>query len=58
MVKLLAAAGVVGLVVAGLGMASMRSDIQLIIAAVGFFSAIILFGLAAVLERMKALARD
>lgn len=49
----LAFVGVLGLVVAALGAFSMRSDIQLIIAAVGFFSAFILFGLSEILRTMK-----
>ncbi len=44
--------GFLGLGVAVLGLISMRSDIQLIIAAVGFFSALIMFSIGAVLGRL------
>lgn len=50
---LLAIFGVAGLVLFGLSLANMRSDIQLILAAIGLFSAIILFGLSEVLRVMK-----
>ncbi|MFN3853086.1 MAG: hypothetical protein ACK4M0_01710 [Phreatobacter sp.] len=54
MVKTLMVIGAVaGFAVAGAGMASMRSDIQFIVALIGFFSALILIGLATVLHRLR-----
>lgn len=44
--------GFLGLGVAVLGLISVRSDIQLIFAAVGFFSALIMFSIGAVLGRL------
>jgi len=44
--------GLLGLGVAVLGIAAMKSDIQLIISAVGFFSALVMFSIGAVLGRL------
>lgn len=44
--------GIAGMGIAALGLATMRSDIQLIFAAIGFFAALILFGIGAVLGRL------
>ena len=41
-----------GFAVAAIGVASVRSDIQLILAAVGFFSGVILLAIAYVLGRL------
>lgn len=50
---LLAIFGVLGLALFALAVATMRSDIQVILAAIGLFSAMILFGLSEVLRVMK-----
>lgn len=50
---LLAVFGVLGLLLFAVSIASMRSDIQAILAAVGLFSAVILFGLSEILRTMK-----
>lgn len=52
MVRILGIAGVVGVIACGLGIAALRSDIQIIVALVGFFGAVLCFGLAVVLERL------
>jgi hypothetical protein len=44
--------GLLGLGVAVLGIVAMKSDIQLIISAVGFFSALVMFSIGAVLGRL------
>jgi hypothetical protein len=53
MKALMVIGAVVGFAVAGAGLASMRSDIQLIVALIGFFSALIMIGLATVLHRLR-----
>jgi hypothetical protein len=50
---LLAIFGVLGLLLFGFSVANMRSDIQVILAAVGLFSAMILFGLSEILRVMR-----
>jgi hypothetical protein len=47
------AGAVAGFAIAAIGMVSMRSDIQFIVTLIGVFSAIIMLGLAAVLERLR-----
>ena len=42
---------VLGMLVAAFGAVSMKSDIQVIIALVGFFSAFILLGMSALFDR-------
>lgn len=42
---------ILGMLVAVFGAMSMRSDIQVIIALIGFFSAFILFGMSALFDR-------
>ena len=54
MIKTLMVIGAVaGFVVAGMATAALRSDIQFVAAIVGFFSALIMIGLAAVLHRLR-----
>jgi hypothetical protein len=50
---LLAIFGVLGLALFAFSLANMRSDIQVILAAIGLFSALILFGLSEILRTMK-----
>ncbi len=52
MQQVLAIFGVLALVLFGMSISALRSDIQIILAAIGLFSAIILFGLAEVLRVM------
>lgn len=50
---LLAVFGLFGLLLFAFSLANMRSDIQVILAAIGLFSAVILFGLSEILRTMK-----
>lgn len=50
--RLMAVFGVVALLLFGFSIANMRSDIQMLMAAVGLFSAMILFGLAELLRTL------
>ena len=52
---LLGIIGVLGFATCALGLISMKSDIQLIIAVIGFFSGFILIGLAVLIGRLSRL---